>query len=268
VAATPEIRATQAFSLTAAGGPAGSGRTTQAFVLAAINFPAAGVRATQAFGLVVAGSHPVVRVTQAFALVAIKTGAEDRRLRAWTFTQDDHDFYVLQLASASTYVFDKLTSQWCQWASPGIAYWRGNDGCDWQGFNVCCDPDTGKIFKIDADNRLDDNTTPIISQVFAFVTTRLRKMVPLFMAEVAISEGRPPAGIDPATVGIKLRTSDTLAWTDHGTVAGQATGNMTFARFYGLGLVASPGILVEITDSGYARRIDGLTVEIGGVADG
>lgn len=267
MAATPEIRTTQAFDLAIGGGPAGSTRSTQAYVLTAINFPTAGARTTQAFGLVAAFSTPDVRTTQAYLLVAIKTGAEERALRAWTFTQDDHDFYVLQLGGSATYVFDKLTGQWCQWQSPGLAYWSGEDGCDWEGFNVCCDPDTGKIFKIDPDNRLDNNDTPIASQVFSVITARFRKLVPIFMAEVAISEGRPPAGIDPTTVGIQLRTSDTLNWTDHGVVNGEETGEMTYARWYGLGLAQSPGILFELTDTGYARRIDGLSIELGAAAE-
>jgi hypothetical protein len=42
---------------------------------------------------------------------------------------------------------------------------------------------------------------------------------------------------------------------------------MLYARFYGLGLLKSPGALFEITDYGYARRIDGLNVEMGGTPD-
>jgi hypothetical protein len=43
---------------------------------------------------------------------------------------------------------------------------------------------------------------------------------------------------------------------------------MLYARWFGLGLAQSPGILCEITDTGYARRIDGLTVEIGPAGNG
>lgn len=265
--ATPEIRTTQTktsvtvFSI-------GDERTTQLAVLTAINYPAIEDRTTQLAGLVVARGTTVteVRNTQAVVLVAIRIGAEERTLRAWTFTQDDHDFYVLQLGSV-TYLFDQQTEQWCQWLSPDAPYWRGADGCDWEGINVCCDPDTGKIYKIDADNRLDYATTPIVSQIFGGMTERFRTFVPCYMAEVAISQARPPAGIDASTVGIRLRTYDTMNWLDHGTVSGQPSGNMTYARFYGLGLLRSPGVLFEITDYGYARRIDGLNIEMGGVSE-
>lgn len=242
--------------------------STQEFILTAINYPTAAEYTTQAFGLVVATPVLSVRTAQAYALVAIMVGAEERMLRAWTFTQDDHDFYVLQ-AAAETYLYDKLSEQWCQWSSPDAAgYWRGADGCDWEGINVCIDPDTGKLFKIDPDNRLDYTTTPIVSEVFGGMTERFRNMTPCYMAEVAISQARPPAGIDATTVGIKLETYDTISWTNHGTLQGQPTGNKLYARFYGLGLLQSPGVLFKITDTGYARRIDGLNISMGGVPDG
>jgi hypothetical protein len=267
MALTPEVRTTQNDVLVVFGGASDKERTTQAFSLAAIKFPTGFERTTQFFTNIVGVSTPTLRVTQQYVLVAIKSGADERMMRAWTFTQDDHDFYVLHLG-ASTVVYDKLTDQWAQWKNSDAAYWRGLDGCDWEGWNVCCDPDTGKIFKIDPVNRLDYGTTPITSQVFGGMTERFRNYTPCYMAEVAISQARPPAGVDVTTVGIRLRTYDTISWTDHGTLQGQPTGTMLYARFYGLGLLKSPGVLFEITDYGYARRIDGLNIEMGGTPDG
>lgn len=265
--ATAGINTTQADVFAIIAMPGASNKNTQLYSLTAVTIPSANEKLTQLHGLVALQYNPPVKNTETYVLVAIITGAETRQLRAWTFTQDDHDFYVLQTGDA-TYIYDKLTQQWCQWQSPDAAYWRGNDGCDWEGINVCCDPDTGKIYQIDADNRLDYGTTPITSQVFGGMTERFRNYTPCYMAEVALSEGRPPAVADVTTVGIRLRTYDTLTWTDHGTLQGQPSGNMLYARFYGLGLMKSPGVLFEITDYGYARRIDGLNIEMGGKPDG
>ena len=267
MALTPEVRTTEGDLLVAITAPTTEKRTSQYIGLTAINFPSPYSYSTQVEGLVVATPSVPIRTAQSAVLVAIKIGAEERTLRAWTFTQDDHDFYVL-LAGSKTYVYDNLTSQWCQWQSPGFTYWQGIDGCDWEGINVCCDPNTGVIYKIDPDNRLDFGTTPIVSQIFGGMTERFRNLTPCYMAEVALSEGQPPAGIDASTVGIQLRTFDTLNWTDHGTIQGQSSGNMLYARFYGLGLMKSPGVLFEITDFGYARRIDGLNIEMGAKPDG
>lgn len=292
MALTPETRVTKGAALAVvAGAHAGAERTSKAVLLAAINYPSIGLRATKAaglvavspgvadaeritksMGLVVAYSSTPSRVTKAAVLVAAKDGLDDRSLRAWAFTQDNHDFYVLLLSGKFTIVYDKTTGQWFQWQGPDYSFFRGIDGCDWNGFNVCCDPIDGTIWKLDPTNRLDYGSQPIVSQVFAIITTRLNKMVPVFMAELAVSEGLPPQGVEPSSVSIKLRTSDTviqnltaipLAWTDHGSVPGQPMGSMSYVRWYGLGLAQAPGFLMELTDTGYARRIDGLTVDFG-----
>jgi hypothetical protein len=193
---------------------------------------------------------------------ALVKGLPRRTLRAWTFTQDDHDFYVLNLGDDLTLVYDKLTGQWCQWRSPTYNYWRGADGCFWEGYNLCCDPLTGKIWKIDPDGRLDYTTTPITSQVTGMLTERFRTHVPCYMAELALSEGQPPSGVDAGEVTIQLRTNDGLTWTDHGTVASTSIGEDITVRWYGLGLMKSPEHVFEITDTGYARRIDGFNIKV------
>lgn len=199
----------------------------------------------------------------AYALVK---GLVDRRdLRAWTFTQDDHDFYVLQLGDESTFVFDKLTGQWSKWVSPDFVYWRGQDGCAWEGYNVTCDTESGVIWEIDPEGRLDYETDPIRSQVTGQLTERFRNHVNCYMAELSVSEAAPPASIDASTVGITLRTYDSngLNSVNHGEVPGEAIGDNITVRWYGLGLMQAPGRVFEITDTGYARRVEGLNLEIG-----
>jgi hypothetical protein len=194
---------------------------------------------------------------------ALVRGLSDRRdLRAWQFPQDDHVFYVLQLGSSGTLVYDKLTEQWCEWTSPGYSYWRGGDGCDWPmaAFNVCIDTRSGKLWRIDPEGRLDYETTPIRSQIYGGMTERFRKHVSCFMAEVALSEGEPA---QEGTVGLTLRTGDGSLWVNHGEVLGPAEGEDATIRWYGLGLMKAPGTIFEITDTGYARRIDGLNIEVG-----
>jgi hypothetical protein len=257
---------TQAEVLAAFTLAATSEQLTQAFALATINFPTPSEHSTQAVGLVSTKSDLTLNSTQAFVLVAVAYGAEERMLHAWTFTQDGHDFYVV-LAAGETYVYDKTTEQWAQWTSPDAAFWRGVDGVEWQGINVCIDPSTGKLFQIDPIGRLDYRTTPITSIIYGGLTERFRNMPSIFMAEVAVSQNSPPHNVDPTTLSITLETTDTITSYNHGTVNGAATGNHTYARFYGLGLLRSPGVLFKITDTGFARRIDGLNIEISGTPD-
>ena len=213
-----------------------------------------------------------VSVHQAALYVLVKGFPDRRDLRAWTFTQDDHDFYVLQCGATLTLVYDKLTRQWAQWVSPGYAYWRGDDGASWEGYNLCCDRRSGRVFKIDAVGRLDYNNTtglndtPIRSQVTALARgNRMRTSAQCYMAELVVSEGRPPSSIAEGAVGISLRTSDDDGrnWVDHGLIPGEGLGEDMTVRWYGLGIMPSPGRVFEITDSGYARRITALDIEIG-----
>jgi hypothetical protein len=185
-------------------------------------------------------------------------------LRAWAFLQDDHLFYGLQLGSAGTIVYDILTQQWCQWYSPGYTYFRAEDVTDWEGYNLAADTENGTIWKIDPTGRLDEGATIITSQVTGQATVRGRRTIPCYTAELACSQANP-AG---AGTSMQLRTSDdgTASWIDHGSVAGEAVGTSTLFRWYGLGVMVSPGRVYEITNAGYARRLDGLDLELGGSA--
>jgi hypothetical protein len=182
-------------------------------------------------------------------------------LRAWTFLQDDHLFYGLQLGSAGTIVFDLTTAQWTQWFSPGFTYFRCEDVTDWEGYNLGADTENGTIWKIDPTGRLDNGDTVITSQVTGQATVRGRRAIQCFTAELACSQASP-AG---SGCSMQLRTSDngTLSWVDHGTVDGEAVGTATLFRWYGLGLMQAPGRIFEITNTGYARRLDGLDAELG-----
>jgi hypothetical protein len=206
----------------------------------------------------------LISLARAGVYALVRRNPEEQLLRAWRFPQDDHEFYVVQLFDR-TLVYDKLTSQWSQWKSPDLSYWQGADGCDWESINVCCDVLDGKVWHIDPVGRLDYGTTPIESLIVGHLTERFRQNVPCYMAEVAVSEGDPPVGIDATTVGIGLRTSDDggQSWYNHGIIPGEAIGEDITVRWYGLGLMSAPGRVFEITDTGYARRIDGLNVEVG-----
>lgn len=208
------------------------------------------------------GLHDLI-ATQLGAYALVRPFAERQDLTAWTFKQDDHEFYVLQLNSQDTLVFDKLTGQWTDFVSPGYNHWRGTDGCNWEGIAVCCDTLTGKLWHIDPEGRLDYETTPIVSTIVGGFTERMRAFKPVYMAELAVSEGQPPA-VEEGSVSLTLRTGDGQGnWVDHGEILGEGIGDNMTVRWYGLGLAAPSGMVFEITDTGYARRIDGLNIEIG-----
>lgn len=197
--------------------------------------------------------------------VLCRPNGDRRELRAWRFKQDDNEFYGIQLGTDGTLVYNMLSQQWCQWRSPGEIFWRVEDVVDWEGFNLGCDSNTGKVWEIDPEGRLDYDDTPIVSIVVGYLTHRMRQFVQCHMAELAVSEGQPPSGFADGSVGISLRTStdDGQTYVNHGEVPGEGIGEDMTARWYGLGLMRQPGMLFELTDTGYARRIDGLDIEMG-----
>lgn len=185
-----------------------------------------------------------------------------RELRVFQFVQDDHHFYGVQLGDSITLIWDKYTGQWSNWVSPGYAYWRVNDAVDWEGMNLGGDPQSGKIWEIDPEGRLDYGDTPIRSVVTGGNSLRMRQSIPCYMAELTVSDANP--SISDGTVGITLRTSDDQNQTffSHGEILGEDLGDSTLFRWYGLGLMDSPGRTFEIIDTGYARRIEGLNIEV------
>jgi hypothetical protein len=240
---------------------------SQLVAYAVASQPAAQTRASQLAMLVASAAETSsgqfkTKVHQVVAYALVRGKAERVDLRAWTFLQDDHLFYGLQLGAGGTIVHDMLTRQWSQWSSPGFDYFRLEDVTDWEGYNLGCDTENGTIWQIDPTGRLDDGDTPITSQVTGQATVRFRRAVPCFMAELACSQAEPAT--EDGT-SIRLRTSDDAAqsWLDHGTVAGEALGTATLFRWYGLGLMQAPGRVFEITNIGYARRLDGFDVEAG-----
>lgn len=256
---TFHTRSTQTEALVAYNIPSPLTKLTGALTLTAITYPST-LRSTEGEVKVAAVYNLNTRLTQGVVLVAILQGAEERQLRAWSFKQDDHEFYVLQ-ASLATYVYDKLTEQWCQWKSPNSGYWQAIDGVDWNGINVACDPDSGNLYKIDPSGRLDYGTTPITSVVYGGLTDRFRDSVPAYMLEIAISQASPAGG--SVTAAITLDSYDTLSWVNHGSVTASSVGTATWPRFYGLGQISAPGRLFRVTDTGVARRIDGMNLEVG-----
>jgi hypothetical protein len=187
----------------------------------------------------------------------------DTLFYAWTFKQDDHEFYGLQLGLEGTLVWDKLTGQWAQWNSPTFGYWRAADVCDWEGYNLAGDTESGILWQIDPLNRLDYGDTPIQSKITGYLTYRMRNNIPCFMAQLALKTGDAPFGFNDGSVGITLRTSvdNGQSFINHGEVSSGGVGEKIAVRWYGLGLMKAPGMYFELTDSGYSRRIDGLNIE-------
>lgn len=233
-------------------------------------YPSEEARATAVGAMTVAGAETSsgeyeVRAHQVGLYALVRSFPDRRDLNAWTFVQDDHIFYVLNLGNIETIVYDKLSKQWSTWKSPEYAYWRPSDGVEWAGMTVSCDRRSNKIFEVDANDRLEYGTTVIISKATGMVPARMRQVLPCYAAELVVSQAQPAGPLDTVN-SINLRFSDDayVNFVDMGSVDGEPFGESTLFRWYGLGQIDAPGRMFEIVNNGYARRIDSLDISVGG----
>lgn len=211
-----------------------------------------------------------VKAHQLGAYLLTRSSPRRRRMQAWTFSLDGHDFYVLELAGEGTIVYDVITGQWCEWKTEGQITWRARIGTNWLGMakttadrlygtNVVCGDNTlGILWMLDPTQGYDDDTSGSAQITFTryvngYLPMRMRETQSNAAVYVTLDLGAP--SITGAT--ITLRTSDDNGNTyySHGSNTITASDFTQEVAWRGLGLIRSPGRLFELTDNGAAVRI-------------
>lgn len=292
---TPQIQTTQAGVLGATS-TGGTVRSSQAGVLAAIQFPTAGARVSQAsinapvfsntyiktsqaYVRAPVFSNTYIKTSQAGVLVAVAGRVQNPRIRAWTFTLDGHDFYVLRLGSDATLVYDVYSEQWMDWDAFAENYWPVNIGFNWigavglmnaagadYGSNILVgDDSSGQLYFLDPEQPYDESpygpNDPQQEYYFPRVVQgqvpmKGREVLPCFSAWLTTDMGAPAY----TGAGVKLEISDDAGATyqDMGTVELTAGENRPELAWYSLGQIEAPGRLFRITDDGAVTRLDSL----------
>lgn len=215
-----------------------------------------------------------IAIPEARTLAVVKGRGSNPRIRAWTFTLDGHDFYVLQLGDNGTLVYDLYSEQWTEWMSPGIPVWRAATGITWtgaaklgftQGSAILAGDDTlGLLWLLDPNQPYDDSPSE---------DTTLQQL-----AFERIVQGQVPArGRDVIPCNVVFLTGDNygitatdftpeldLELSDDGGKTYYSAGPFTnpdvdtVYGWYSLGQITAPGRLFRITDNGVFRRLDSL----------
>lgn len=275
--ATPEIRSTQGDVLAATTGTSPGTLTTQGMSLVALNFPTDELRAGTVQTVIAAPPFDALRTSQAAVLVAIRGRTRNPTVRAWTFTLDGHDYYVLRLGMLGTLVYDVYSEQWMDWDAFGEIYWPVNLGFNWvdgQGItgvdgvfnsNVLVGDDTLPIlYFLDPTQGYDDSPDSSDPDPRVFFERTIQGQVPMVGREVlpCYSVWLTTDMGDPAYsgAGVTLEISDDAGKTydDMGTVTVTAGENSPELAWYSLGQIAAPGRLFRITDDGAVARIDNM----------
>lgn len=284
MALTPEIRAVQARVLSVQRQSTQELKVLQARSLAVYNIPADTLRATSVNINVVHRDPSVIQATQAHVLAVVRGRTDTPLLRAWSFTLDAHDFYVLKLGTGGkTLVFDLTTKEWSWWSSAGSSSWRASVGVNWDsagsipqefGSNVIVGDDTlGVLWVLDPSQGFDDSVVevapdtaappaPFPRVATAQIPVRGRNFEQVFNVFLAATTG------EPALAGntFQLEYSDDKGQTY--VLAGQPQtveeGDYD-QEFYwtSLGCLRSPGRLFRLTDNGSFPKIDSLDINVG-----
>jgi hypothetical protein len=255
------------YSATAAGIFASQGDVTAIF-----NFPSEQIDVSQTDIVFAAQSTSEVEVSQADVIAIFRGRDQNSLLRAWTFSLDGHDFYVLRLGSMSTLIYDVYSEQWIEWQGSDLPFWRLNCGINWIGGEalaavfgsnaVAGDDFFGVIWFLNPEQPYDDhptNTTAL--QYFERITmgqmaVKGREVMPCYAAWLTTDMGAPAY----EGAGVTLLTSDDGGKTfdDHGLVTVTAGEFSPEISWYSLGQIGAPGRLFRIVDDGAITRIDGL----------
>ena len=217
MALTPQVQSSQFTALATSNFSAGDVRTSQFRGLTAINFPTEQIDVSDLEGLVTAKSVVDVRVSQVRALSAALGRRGQPRVRAWTYTIDGHDFYVLRLGDFSTVVYDTYSGTWATYTSSDLEFWRVSMGQNWMGgmslansygTNVAVLDDTYPTIYIldpdypyDDDPELDDTTIRFTRQATAQMPARGRAAIPCWDVFVQGDVGHPALTGDSANLG-------------------------------------------------------------------
>jgi hypothetical protein len=256
----------------------GDAQLSQAFTMLLINYPAVDINISQAFINVLRESESPLEVSQLWANVVVRGRVAQPQVRAWTFTLDGHDFYVLRLGDSATLIYDVYSKQWTKWYSANQGRWRFNNGTNWSGSgsyaggfgsNVVTGDDTlGVLWVLDPEQAWDEDPTlgdqlklSFIRKATGQVTSNMRNAIPCYEVYLTADVGYTIG----TSLDVSLSTSDDNGNTfnNHGAITLTPEDyNQEFA-WRSLGQVRAPGRLFVLQDEGALQRINSLDMSVG-----
>lgn len=257
---------------------AASVNSPQARVLAISNKPTPNVKVTQFDLLAPIRQMSDIEVTQTRVLALVKGRVSYPHIRAWTFTLDGHDYYILRLGTQSTLVYDVSSEEWYVWGSGVGDVWYAYTGCNWggaesqaggYGSNIIVGDDTyGTLYFLDPEYDYDDGADSALSPttfervVQSQVPVRTYNGNQCFGIQVLGSVGDL---YDGALTTVTLSYSDDRGTTyvPAGSIETPNSDFSTRLSWRSLGLMQAPGRLFKLTDYGALKRIDSIDMEDG-----
>lgn len=181
--------------------------------------------------------------------------------RAWYFTLDGHDFYVLDLKAEGTWVYDQTTGEWAQFVTSGSGRWDALNGTMWKTRVVAGSLETEDVREISA-TALDDNDSDVDIAHLATggLQTRSRDKVPVDAVRLTGSVG-DLGNTSGSTMRLRFSDDNGRTWSAYFDVTLSQADYSGEIAWRSLGSFAAPGRVFEFSDNGGPRRIDGVDVE-------
>lgn len=218
-----------------------------------------------------------IEVSALDAIVIFTGRTDDPFVRAWTFTLDGHDFYVLRLGNEETLIYDNLVGEWYLWGS-GLEsdLWRAYVGTNWRGANrwapalgsdvVVGDDGNGSLYLLNPESDTDDDALvgvdlqrPFTRQIIAqAVLTGGYDYVSCFSVQLFGSVGQM---LEAGDVHLEISDDRSETYWSAGTVSIQPENYDLRVEWDSLGSMRAPGRLFRITDTGAIHRIDNLQMD-------
>ncbi len=237
-------------------------------------FPADEVNFSQTFTRAIVEPTTPINMSQAFVRVLVSGRVDDPVVRAWTFTLDGHDFYVLRLGNQETLVYDVATEQWYVWGSHESDLWRAYNGHNWlaadnqavtYGSNVLVGDDgNGALYFLSPDEDVDDDALlgaeverPFKRVVTGQITHKGYNSKRVYDVLLEGSIGDLPEE-DLVTVNLSFSDDRGNTYVDAGDITLTDGDYSARANWRSLGSLTMPGRLFKITDYGALKRIDHL----------
>lgn len=246
----------------------GTVKTSQMAVLVALGPPATKLARNTQDSLLTYCSQEgnvVCRTSQVAVLAAYRTGVPDpKRGRAWSFVLDQHTFYVLDLGTEGTFLYDQDTNEWTNFSTQGYEpQWNFQNGGMWGNRIVGADLLTTDIYELVPTAVLDEGWRDIAHVVTGGISTRSRTYVGCDNVRVSASIGQ----LDEVNGSVmRLRFSDDQeeTWSDYfdvDLIVDDFNGEIAYRS---LGSFMAPGRIFEFSDSGGLIRIDGADAFLNG----
>jgi len=205
---------------------------------------------------------PVPRTSQVVALVAYGTGVPERNTqRSWAFDLDGHTFYVLDLGTEKTLVYDLMTEQWAEWGTEGYTIWNAQVGINWQDRIVAGDFQTPSVYTITPGGSLDEGFRAVRRKVTGILPSPSRNYTALDALYVMASVGDAQSNF-AGTAEMTLRFSDDQgqSFFTFGVETLSTDDDDQELIYRSLGSYNMPGRIIEIEDLGGPVRIDSAQV--------